>query len=294
MPRSKTAPRPAAVLAATIAVSAVGMLGGTSAGAATSCPDVDATPSSVGVGRATAALGCLVNHERASAGLAPVRNDARATTAAQRYAADMAGRAFYSHLSPEGLDAGARLLLSGLDWLAYGENLARGQTTPRAALAGWLASPDHCTTLLTPMYTVAGYGVAASPNGFHWVQEFARPVAAGVLSRFVATPRCPRSPTPFSAAPVVPPTAAPAAPVRVLTAVSRSARILRVRLRIPGATGTPRVVVRVRQGSRTVRTVTLRRAAGSTQRLRLRLPAARSGRLSVRVGSGPTVSRRFR
>jgi hypothetical protein len=74
----------------------------------------------------------------------------------------------------------------------------------------------------------------------------------------------------------------------------RSGRRLRVRLALPAGDGTVAVAVRVRQAGRTVRTTTMRRPAGSTQRLTVRLRSARGGRLTVGVGTAPAGGVSFR
>ena len=285
--------RLALLLALVVAATCLPAVCSAAAQASAGCPDIDAAPSVVGTQRATAAVGCLVNHERGAAGLGSVRIDARATAAAQRFADDMVSGGFFSHDSPNGDDPGARLLAAGLDWLAFGENLARGQQTPREAVTAWLASPEHCETLMTPMFTGAGYGIAASPSGPYWVQEFVRPVDLGVMSRFVPTPRCPRAPVPFAAPAGQPAGAVQDAPRVRLASVSRSGRVVRARLVLTGVGGRVSIRVQVRRGGRTVRALTLRRPAGTT-RVTLRLPTARPGRLVVRAGSGTTVSRAFR
>lgn len=73
------------------------------ASAAVSCPDVDSMPAAVGVERSVAAMDCLVNHERTSAGLGALTVHPNVRLAAQRYAEDMAVRNYFSHDSPEGL-----------------------------------------------------------------------------------------------------------------------------------------------------------------------------------------------
>lgn len=64
------------------------------------------------------------------------------------------------------------------DWQAVGENIATGYPTPRQAVAGWMASPDHCRNILDPAFRDVGTGeVPAAVRGWAagpatWTQEF--------------------------------------------------------------------------------------------------------------------------
>lgn len=303
--RTREGARTAVVVLALSAL-AVGAPGAT---AAAPCPDVDAPPGAIGIARSTAAVGCLVNHERTAAGLGALAVDAQVRRAAQDYAVDMATRRFFAHESPEGSDPGSRLLAAGFGWSAYGENIAAGQPTAREVMADWLASPGHCRNLMTAMFTVAGYGVATAADGPYWVQEFGRPLTSGVLASARPAPACPRIPTPFGATPQVP--SGEAGPASGATGgagrpatnhgttaptptVRRSGRRLRIAIGLPADDGRTTVVVRVRQAGRTVRSSTMRRPAGTTQRMSVRLPKARGGRVLVRAGVARTVGVSFR
>lgn len=279
------------------------------ASATVSCPDIDATPAAVGVERSAAAVDCLVNHERTSAGLGALTVHPNVRLAAQRYADDMALRNFFSHDSPEGTDPGDRLTLAGFAWSAYGENLAAGQQTPREVMAAWLDSPSHCSNLLTPMYTVAGYGVSTAGNGPYWVQEFGRGMTSGVTAPGAA-PSCPRKPTPLgtptpapAAAPTTPAPGPAPAPVATMTvrkertavaaSARRSGRRLRVRIVVPASVGRTTVAIRVRQRSRTVRTAT-RRGVKGARTWATTLPRTGAGRVVVQAPGHRSVAVRFR
>lgn len=273
------------------------------ASGAVSCPDVDAPPGAVGIERSATAIVCLVDHERTAAGLGTVSINAQVRTAAQGHAEDMATRGYFAHESPEGGDPGTRLLLSGFVWSTYGENIAAGQQTPREVMEAWLASPPHCRTLMTPRFTVAGYGIALASTGPYWVQNFARPVLFGPTMVEQEAPSCPRPPTPFGGT-------APATGVRTAVATTsptttttprvrvtarRTGRRLRVAIVLLGADGrTYATAVRVRQRGRTVRTRKLRRSARTTQRLTIGLPAAARGQVRVTTGGARTVTANFR
>ncbi|MDO9408352.1 CAP domain-containing protein [Patulibacter sp.] len=313
-------------LAVALGVATVAVLAAApGASAATTCPDADAAPATVGVARSAAALGCLVNHERGAAGLLPVAAESRAAQAAQWHADDMAARGFFAHdappVAPHGTDVGDRLTNAGYTWTLVGENIARGQDTPRSVMTAWLASAGHCANIMRPGFTDAGFGISTAGNGPYWAQVFARPMGVAAPSGpAVSCPRAPAVPAPTGDAapsasqpaaavpgpatvvPTTPPatagtaaTATPAAPTAGETPkVSglRTRRRLTVRVTVPAGAGPTRVVVRVRQRGAVVRTRTVTRAAG-THRLTFRLPAAHAGRITVRVGTR-TVTAAFR
>ncbi|MDO9408351.1 CAP domain-containing protein [Patulibacter sp.] len=300
--RGARAPRRpwSALLAAALTVVLGLSAGAPVASAASPCADVDTEPSTIGVERSAAALGCLVNRERDLAGLGTVVVDPKVRIAAQRYAEDMATRGFFAHESPEGTDPGQRLTIAGFGWSAFGENIAAGQRTAREVMTAWLDSKGHCENLMTPMFTVAGFGIAAGFDGPYWVQEFARPMASGTTVSALQAPACPRLPAADDAVRATTATTPVAAPVPATPATmaapwaKRSGRRLRVRLALPAGDGTLAVAVRVRQAGRTVRTTTMRRPAGSTQRLTVRLRSARGGRVVVSAGAAAPVGVSFR
>jgi len=302
--------------AALTAVVAGLLLAAPGASAAVNCPDADAAPAEVGVERAAIAVECLVNHERQAAGLSPLATDGGAEQAARWHADDMASRGYFGHIAllggPHGIDVGARLTNAGYTWTLVGENLARGQDTPRLAMAAWLASPGHCENLMRPAFVDAGFGVSTVGNGPYWAQVFARKMGVPTpLGPAVSCPRAPAVPAPTgnpgpasrasagtpASAPAVPeePVAVPTAPVAVpaKATVARKGRRLTVRVTVPAGTRRTTIVVRVRQAGKTVRTIRAVRAAGRTYRLRATLPAARTGRVTVRV-AGKTIAASFR
>jgi uncharacterized protein YkwD len=142
-----------------------------SAGAARTdqCPgalDVPSTPESMST--AAAAVMCLVNAERTSRGLKPLRRDRDLAQAARRHSGDMSRRDYFSHVSPGGRDLGDRLRDAGYGgpddaWRA-GENLGWGtgsRATPAWLVDEWLASPGHKRNMLQASFREIGVGVAA-------------------------------------------------------------------------------------------------------------------------------------
>ncbi len=118
----------------------------------------------------------LTNAERTKRGLRPLRLNAKLNNSANWFAQDMANHQVQtlSHIDSLGRDPGARLHAFGYRWTAYGENIARGYTSPEAVVAAWMASPGHRANILNPRYTAIGVGHAVGGGQDYWVQDFGR------------------------------------------------------------------------------------------------------------------------
>jgi uncharacterized protein YkwD len=129
---------------------------------------LDIPSSAQELGAAANAVACLVNAERTSRGLDPLRRDAALAEAARDYAAEMARENFFAHVSPAGLRVRDRIDAAGYgrpgDGWRVGENLGWGtgaRATPNALVDAWLASPPHRRIMLENAYKELGVGVAA-------------------------------------------------------------------------------------------------------------------------------------
>lgn len=78
------------------------------------------------------------------------------TATATAHASDLAQRDTLSHEDAQRRGLAKRLELAGYSALHAAENVAAGQQTFPEALAAWLKSPQHCTTLMTPGYSEVG------------------------------------------------------------------------------------------------------------------------------------------
>jgi uncharacterized protein YkwD len=127
----------------------------------------------------------LVNEARATArscggrdfaAAGPLRwNDALAR-AAQAHSEDMAQKGYFSHDAPDGRNMEARVKAQGYSYSALGENIAAGQRTPAAVMAGWLDSPGHCENIMNPSFRELGVGRATGGSyGIYWTQNFGSP-----------------------------------------------------------------------------------------------------------------------
>jgi uncharacterized protein YkwD len=146
--------------------------------------DAGAPAKQLGVPRARELTLCLLNGERAEAGLAPLRSEARLELAAQRYAADMVKRDFFDHVDPGGLDPQDRILMAGYPSINAwtGENLAWGngsESAPAEIVDTWMHSPGHRRNILRAEFVEIGIGVElAVPNrkpGATYVTTFGGP-----------------------------------------------------------------------------------------------------------------------
>jgi uncharacterized protein YkwD len=135
------------------------------------------TPPSPGADTPASVVEVLVNKEREKAGLPPLAFSPRLGAAAQEYTQKMVEAGTLTHDLPPGFKA--RVGSWGVPLSAAGENIAYGQPTPGAAVAGWMGSPGHKANILG-RYDLTGVGVARDAKGrWWWCQAFARKAAYG-------------------------------------------------------------------------------------------------------------------
>jgi uncharacterized protein YkwD len=140
------------------------------------------------------AVVCLVNLERTSRGLPPLREDRRLDRSAQGWTRTMVSTHQFDH----GGNFAARISDAGLHWSAAGENIATGFSTPRSVVDAWMGSVGHCRNILSPQYSRIGVGVVTrhvnhyASGGATWTQDFALPMGARAPSRNAGPmDRCP-------------------------------------------------------------------------------------------------------
>ena len=125
-------------------------------------------------------LADLTNAARAQAGAPACDWDEALAETARAHAADLAGRAYVEHLSPEGFDPSDRLGLLGRATIgSTSENIAyhRGPTQVGAdqLMRLWRNSPQHWMNLLRPKHSHAAFGVARRADRVYAVGLYARP-----------------------------------------------------------------------------------------------------------------------
>ncbi len=114
----------------------------------------------------------LVNRERTSRGLKPVRPDDDLRGVARAHSDDMLRRGYFAHSSPEGIDPFQRMASAGITYEYAGENLAFGPNVD-TAMNGLMNSPGHRANILKPEYGKLGVGcLDAGIRGEMYSQEF--------------------------------------------------------------------------------------------------------------------------
>ena len=147
-------------------------VGASPASAATVCASADGpTAQSSTVALANSAL-CLVNQERTSRGLRPLKSNRHLARAARNHANDMVARGYFSHDSMNGNSFVDRIRKAGYvparAFPSLGEDLAWGSGslgTPREIVQGWMESPGHRANILNPRFREGGMGVAFGDPG---------------------------------------------------------------------------------------------------------------------------------
>jgi uncharacterized protein YkwD len=130
------------------------------------CANGDLVPTSANLDLVRAATVCLVNQQRASAGLPGLRENGALDAAAQAHSYDMVAGDYFDHVAPSGTDMLSRIVAAGFATLANvmdaGENIAAASgalATPAATVASWMASPPHRANILDPTFQQTGLGV---------------------------------------------------------------------------------------------------------------------------------------
>lgn len=125
----------------------------------------------------------LTNQARASARVCgtqsfaatgPLAFNANLRTAAYNHSRDMALNNYFSHTGLNGSTPWDRMTAAGYtNYRAAGENIAAGQSTPEAVVAGWLKSSGHCANIMNPAFKELGVGYFAGGSyGHYWTQDF--------------------------------------------------------------------------------------------------------------------------
>lgn len=130
------------------------------------CTDTDITPDDGNLATVNASVLCLVNGERAAAGLSALAANSQLAQAAEGMCKRMVSEKFFAHETPDGKTVVDRVEPTGYipnsgDWVV-GENLAWGSgalSTPQAIVNGWMNSPGHKANVLASDYK--DIGVAA-------------------------------------------------------------------------------------------------------------------------------------
>jgi uncharacterized protein YkwD len=129
---------------------------------AAGCANQNANPNDISAQEASDATLCLLNKERRSRGIRPLRDNARLDLASQRHANDMAARNYFAHGDFVGRIRSAHYLKNARGY-TVGENIAWGSwdyASPAAIVNGWMHSPGHKANILNSRFHEIGLGVA--------------------------------------------------------------------------------------------------------------------------------------
>ena len=140
------------------------------------CPGADVVPAAGNLTQVASATLCLLNDERAAAGLHPLTVAQGLTQPSASYSARMVAESFFALVAPDGatltdrLEAGGYIEPDG-DW-TVGENIAWGQgdiSTARSIMIAWMNSPGHRENILTPEFSEVGIGIVpGTPGDTSW------------------------------------------------------------------------------------------------------------------------------
>lgn len=107
-------------------------------------------------------------------------------TAAQRHSQDQSRVGRISHTGTDGSSPGQRATRAGYNWRTYGENVAAGQGSVKAAVMAWMCSPGHRRNMMNCKFGDVGVGVV----GRYYTQLFGCQGSCGCSGS--------GSPTPFA------------------------------------------------------------------------------------------------
>ncbi len=154
------------------------------------CRHTQLQPNKRNLALIAAATLCLVNRERTSRGETALKPNRHLQRSARVHSSDMANGDYFAHDSRSGSTPLARMRAAGYitsarDGYAVGENIAWATlwlATPKAIVAGWMASPGHRANILDAEFRETGIGVSPHPlaslargeSGAIYTQDFGR------------------------------------------------------------------------------------------------------------------------
>jgi len=139
------------------------------------CPNANATVGHASIQALRTAVVCVINQQRTSRHLPPLRASRLLNRSAQRWTNAMVASDVFSH----GTNFAGRISAAGYVWRSAGENIATGFQTPRGVVNAWMASTGHCQNILNPTYGNVGTGISAhavrgwATGAGTWTQDFA-------------------------------------------------------------------------------------------------------------------------
>ena len=92
-------------------------------------------------------------------------------SAAAIHSNDMAANNYFAHPDANGVRVGGRTSATGYSYRLVGENIAGGQTSASQVVADWMASPSHCTNIMTASHVDLGVSCKYSSTStyqYYW------------------------------------------------------------------------------------------------------------------------------
>jgi hypothetical protein len=101
----------------------------------------------------------LTNEERTKLGLPTLQENPQLALAAEKKAADMFKKDYWSHFAPDGGSPWDFIKQSGYQYEYAGENLAKNFLYSKNVVDAWMNSPTHRENIVKKDYTEVGYAV---------------------------------------------------------------------------------------------------------------------------------------
>ncbi|MEK5502362.1 CAP domain-containing protein [Bacillus sp. FSL M8-0168] len=112
----------------------------------------------------------LTNAERTKRGLKPLKLDEKLSSVARKKSEDMRNKNYFDHNSPTYGSPFDMMKKFGITYRTAGENIAKGQRTPKEVVQAWMNSEGHRKNILNPDFTNIGVGYVKDGN--IWTQQF--------------------------------------------------------------------------------------------------------------------------
>lgn len=135
------------------------------AGTRATCNLADFQAEALALVNAYRAAGANCGSEGRFAATTALSWNAQLTQAALVHSDDMVAFNFFSHTGSNGSNAGQRATAAGYAWQTWGENIAAGQTSVAAVMAGWMASPGHCANIMRAAFRDIGLACVSGGAG---------------------------------------------------------------------------------------------------------------------------------
>jgi uncharacterized protein YkwD len=112
----------------------------------------------------------------------PLTMNAMLRCSSRLHSKDMGEKNYFAHDNLDGQDPFKRMAAAGYMGFTMGENIAKGQQSPKEVVDGWMNSPGHCSNIMNADYTEIGVGYfqgMSTSTRFNsnklWTQNFGAP-----------------------------------------------------------------------------------------------------------------------